>query len=80
VAYDRVKSTMILTLVPETVLLIQSLVSILNVVVYHLCSLGSLQKDRLVDCGVVGGPVKKENNVVFFISVYRTTIRKWNMH
>jgi len=34
------------------------LVAILNVVVYYLCSLGSLNKDRLVDLLVVGKPAR----------------------
>ena len=51
---------------PETALLMCSLVSILEVVVYHLCSLGSLDKDRLVDLLVVGISAGKVNKVFSF--------------
>ena len=47
-------------------LLVYSLVSILRLVVYYLCSLGSLNKDRLVYLRVVGKPVKKVNKVFSF--------------
>jgi len=47
------------------------LVSILHVVVFHRCSLGSLNKDRLVD--LCCGRTCQGSEQVVFISLSRTT-------
>jgi len=39
----------------------------LRVVVYYLCSLGTLNKDQLVDLLVVGKPARKVNKVFSFL-------------
>jgi len=39
----------------------------LRVVVYYLCSLGTLNKDWLVDLLIVGKPVRKVNKVFSFL-------------
>ena len=58
-------------------LLMQSLVSILHVV-YHLCSLGSLNKDRLVDLCCWLTCQESEQGV--FISLQRTTLYDYVHH
>jgi hypothetical protein len=71
-------TSIILTVVPETVLLMQSFVSILNVVVYHLCSVGTLHEDVLVDLWGCWHTCQESEEVVF-MSVFRTIIWKWNV-
>jgi hypothetical protein len=67
----------ILTLVPETFLLMQSLVSILEVVIYQLCSLDSMNKVRLVDlCCWRTSQETRNREKVFVISLFRFTVTK----